>query len=264
MTSSEDRAEQAEQVEVGNYQQMITRSHLEAVRDALRLDMFRYVGNARRSIVADVAAHRYLVDRLRPTAWIPAAGGWVISYEALAGMVDHLLAGQAPARIVETGSGVSTIWLGLALREIGSGHLTSLEHDDLYAERTRSQIVRHGLERWCSVISAPLVQQGEQGGQWPAGWYDLSEWEPHPIDVLLVDGPPGANGPLARDPAFRLLGPYLSAGALVVVDDVDRSDESAMVDAWIADTSYGDLEFVADHGVSRFLSFQPHGDLAAP
>lgn len=237
--------------------QGVDRADLRALRDELRLEMFRLVGNARRSIVADGAAHQYLTDRLRPRSWIPAAGGWVISYEALAGMVDHLLSTTAPQSVVETGSGISTVWLGHALRELGGGHLTAFEHDPLYAERTRAQLRKHGLQAWCRVIDAPLVDASTTDGPWPPGWYDLSQWSPEQIDLLLIDGPPGADGPLARDPAYRVFAPHLGPGALVVVDDIDRADEQAMVDGWTSDESFGSLRFVGDHGVSRFLSFDP-------
>lgn len=217
----------------------------------MRLEMFRYIGHARRSIVADCAAHRFLVDRIAPKRWIPAAGGWVISYEAIAGMVDHLLARAAPSNVVELGSGVSTIWLGLALRDYGSGHLTAFEHDPVYAARTRAQLRAHDLDGWCTVLDSPLAGADDR---WPEGWYHIDTWHPRPIDLLLVDGPPGAGREMARDPAFDVLGPYLAPGALLVVDDVDREDEARMVNRWLA-ASQGRLSEVADHGVSRFLVY---------
>ena len=53
------------------------------------------------------------------------------------------------------------------------------------------------------------------------------------IDLLIVDGPPGSTGTRARFPAYPLLSERLAPSALILVDDLQRSDERAVVDAWL-------------------------------
>ena len=80
-----------------------------------------------------------------------------------------------------------------------------------------------------TVVHAPLEPWA--GG---ARWYSRAWVEALPlIDVLVVDGPPGTIGPLARYPALPALAAKLSPGAVVIVDDAHRPDEQAMVARWL-------------------------------
>jgi hypothetical protein len=45
------------------------------------------------------------------------------------------------------------------------------------------------------------------------------------IDLLLVDGPPGSLGEMARYPALHVLESQLASNAVVILDDADRPDE---------------------------------------
>ena len=51
--------------------------------------------------------------------------------------------------------------------------------------------------------------------------------------LVLIDGPPGATGPLARLPAVPLLLNYLGKHQLdIVLDDYKRQEEIETVDRW--------------------------------
>jgi hypothetical protein len=52
--------------------------------------------------------------------------------------------------------------------------------------------------------------------------------------VLFVDGPLARSAPKARFTALPLLADRLAPRAIVVVDDVSRSDEHDMVQDWAA------------------------------
>jgi hypothetical protein len=55
------------------------------------------------------------------------------------------------------------------------------------------------------------------------------------IDLLLVDGPPGSAGTQARYPALPVLSDRLADGAIVVLDDFSRADETTIVERWCAE-----------------------------
>ena len=52
--------------------------------------------------------------------------------------------------------------------------------------------------------------------------------------LLFVDGPPGSTGPFARYPVVEKLGSRMATGGIVVMDDTNRDDETAIVADWRA------------------------------
>jgi rhodanese-related sulfurtransferase len=167
--------------------------------------------------------HRLALERP-----LPPTRGWAGSPDFLYHLAQHIDA-QRPQVVVECSSGVSTVVAARCLQRLGQGHVYSLEHDALYAEKTRQLLRDFGLDAWATVLHAPLVK-GEAGTL----WYDASTLPADigPIELLVVDGPPMATGRLARYPALpRLLGRMAERFA-VFVDDADRPDEREMVARW--------------------------------
>jgi hypothetical protein len=159
---------------------------------------------------------------------LPPTRGWAASPDFLAVLARHAAAG--PRVIVECGSGASTVVLARACERNGRGHVWSLEHLPDMAERTRAWLAEQGLADYATVIDAPLVPQALAGH---AGvWYSTDELPDLPIDMLVVDGPPGSSGRLARYPAGPRLFPRLSMHGSVFVDDFHRPDERAIVARW--------------------------------
>jgi predicted O-methyltransferase YrrM len=168
-----------------------------------------------------------LLAVVHPRAPFPPFRGWAVGPDFAVLLLREALT-RRPACVVELGSGVSTLVLGYALERTG-GRLVSVEHDAGYAAQTRAEVARHGLERPVTVVHAPLEP-------WPGGarWYSRAWVEALPlIDVLVVDGPPGDTGPLARYPALPALATKLSPGAVLIADDAHRPDERAMVAQWL-------------------------------
>src|SRR5262245_11486675 len=65
---------------------------------------------------------------------------------------------HTPRRIVECGSGSSTIAMALALRAFGvDGHIYSIENHEPSITMVRAQLRRHDLERFVTLVSVPLV-----------------------------------------------------------------------------------------------------------
>jgi hypothetical protein len=85
----------------------------------------------------------------------------------------------------------------------------------------------------------------------PFIWYSLSSLaDVNDLDVLLVDGPPGSTGALARFPAYPLLREKLAPSALILIDDVHRNDERSAVDKWI---ELGGLSELTSYGRDQAL-----------
>lgn len=179
--------------------------------------------------VNQVQALLQLQQMFAPTAPLPRVDGWAMEPTTLLTLVD-LVARHRPARVVECGSGTSTVWLAHAVRRIGRGSVVALEHDDGYAERTRRLLDDHQLGDRASVVHAPLAPVETPRGAMP--WYSVDPATLGTIDLLVVDGPPGATGELARYPALPVLSTHLAPGARILLDDAHRPDETAAVDAW--------------------------------
>lgn len=183
---------------------------------------------------------------------LPRAGGWAASSDLLA-LLGELTLARRPAHIVELGSGLSTIFLAELLRRHGKGHITSVDHEESYAEQTRERLRARGLEDLVTVVCAPIRQQDIGGSSYP--WYDCEQLAGvNSIDLLLVDGPVGSSARQCRYPAIPVFKSRLSTDAVIVVDDADREDERAMVAAW--STNYGmKLERHALDGGAAVLTF---------
>lgn len=202
----------------------------------------------RKSVVAEARATEavvQLVPRIRPSALLPASGGWAMDARSLAHLVDIVEASR-PRFALELGSGSSTVYLGYLARRSG-GRVVSVDHDETFAARTRAEVERHGLAEVVEVRVAPLREQSIGGDT--GLWYELDAFsDVQEIDLLLVDGPPKRTEPRARRHALPALVDRLAPGAVVVLDDADRPDEKEIVRQWAADH---DVFTVVEHAVSR-------------
>jgi hypothetical protein len=159
-------------------------------------------------------------------------GGWAADPLLMRRAVE-LVTERRPRLVVECGSGSSTVVLARCLRRLGGGRLVSLEHDPEFARRTLEQLHLHGLADLVTLVTAPLVERPGPDGRslrWYAPAYESVLREP--IDLLVVDGPPGAGDPRARYPAVPLLLPYLAARCAILLDDGNRADEREIAETW--------------------------------
>lgn len=163
---------------------------------------------------------------------LPATRGWAASPDLLAMLVDIVIT-ERPSLIVECGSGVSTLWLALALRRFEiDGRIIALEHDRAFGGSTRDFLARHGVDDLAEIRFAPLESFSLDGEHY--SWYARQAWEDlSGIDLLFVDGPPAATGHQARYPALPLLGGSLSAAATVVLDDLVVPDMQKVLRLWL-------------------------------
>ncbi|MGE5295988.1 MAG: class I SAM-dependent methyltransferase [Solirubrobacterales bacterium] len=171
-----------------------------------------------------------LLWTLTPDLPLPRMRGWSASPDFLKELAEIILATR-PNLVVEMGSGVSTLVAGYCLRRLGRGRVLSLEHDAKHAAATRATLALHDLQETATVVDAPLTTLTLGGTAWR--WYDAAGLSlKEPIDLLIVDGPPGTTQALARYPAIPVLRPHMHNGSTILMDDAKREDEKQIVSMW--------------------------------
>jgi len=161
---------------------------------------------------------------------LPLPGGWAAGTDLL-GETLRIIALQRPQRVVELGSGLSTLVLAGALRRQGSGTLVSIDADLEYLQRTQAQLRSLGLSEWVDLRHAALKSIAFEGIERP--WYDPERLaDLQGIDLLFIDGPPTALRRDIRYPALPFFWERLAPGATVLLDDADRRAERAIARRW--------------------------------
>lgn len=175
---------------------------------------------------------RALVNVRPLTGQLPLSlGGWAAD-PVLADRAVRLIVERQPLQVLECGSGWSTVLAACCLRELGEGRVVSLEHLEPFAAGTRNLLERYGVSDWAEVVYAPIADVRVEDRTWP--WYAV---EPRdivdgPVDLLLVDGPPGNLAPRSRYPAVPLFADLLAETWAVLLDDGHRDDEAWIAERW--------------------------------
>lgn len=162
---------------------------------------------------------------------LPPMRGWAASPDMLLVLARHLLTCK-PQTVAECSSGVSTVVAARCIQLNGAGHVFSLEHDSAYAAKTEALLEQYGLRDWATVIVAPLEVSGEN-----TPWYRDSALpsDMPPIELLIIDGPPADEMPMARYPALPRLKSRLAKQFTIMLDDADRPGEQAVVRRWLTE-----------------------------
>lgn len=190
-----------------------------------------------------------LYHDLRFAASLPPTRGWAASPDFLLHIARHARSAK-PEHMVECSSGISTIVLARAAQLNGTGHVYSLEHDPVYAQKTRDELSRQGLQDHATVLDAPLEKHGIEGVEYV--WYRIAGLPlPASIDCLVIDGPPASVQKEVRYPAIPLLSGLLKPSARIFLDDAGRPDEQAIVKAWGDKFGWTNTPFVqAEKGIA--------------
>lgn len=145
----------------------------------------------------------------------------------------RLLLEERPGLVLECGSGTSTVLAAQCLNQIGSGRIVALEHLGKFAAATRQRLREGRLENIATVLETPLREWSLNGIN--MSWYNFKPAAHlhQQIDLLIVDGPPGNTGHLARYPALPILKEWLSPGGIILLDDGNRDDEREIAERWI-------------------------------
>lgn len=161
---------------------------------------------------------------------LPPMRGWAASPDFLVLVLGEILA-RKPNLVIELGGGVSTLIISYAMEKLGIGKLISFDHDINYLEKTRRQVELHGVKDHVQLLHAPLTMINLDDIDYQ--WYDLTSVDiESPIDILVVDGPPGDVNERSRYPALPIFAEYMNGDAAVFLDDAARQDEQAIIREW--------------------------------
>ncbi len=176
-------------------------------------------------------AYLPLLKRLGLDSSVRCDPDWSAAPDFLELIANHVLAAK-PANIVECSSGLTTLVLARCCEMNGIGQVFSLENGTEYADNTRTEIARYGLEARATIIDAPLRAQTLNGTEFL--WYELGDLPEQRIDMLVIDGPPGFIQRHSRYPALPRLFDRFAEDGVVFMDDAARPDEREIVAMWLA------------------------------
>lgn len=164
---------------------------------------------------------------------LPSTRGWAASPDILLYIHEYIRQSDTKL-IVEFGSGASTLVIADALRQSGSGKLISIDHSESYAAKTKGYIDREDLNDFVDLRVSNLCRwQGSHIGGECSSWYSLDSLsDVKNVDLIFIDGPPGATCKYARYPAVPALYEKLANNGVVILDDSNRSEESDIVEKW--------------------------------
>lgn len=152
-------------------------------------------------------------------------GSWTITPEMGRTLLEHLRRVNPP-RVLECGSGLSTVLIAAWAEEAGA-EWQALEHAPAFYHKTRQLLHEHGLSAH-GLIRAPL--DDFELGDLEYSWYNflpLGEY-----GFIFVDGPPGDVGRFGAGPALL---PHLAPWGELWLDDADRPGEQEALRRWSAD-----------------------------
>ena len=194
--------------------------------------LYRHVDRAGVESVRQLEALLQLLTRVDTSARrFPQSGGFAMNPDSIL-LLSDLIQRHKPKRILELGSGTSTVWTGTFARSVGA-EVLSIDHLEEYHAQTAQMIEDFDLGSVVDLRLAPLVNVETDGKV--RSWYDPAVLDGiRDIDMLIVDGPPESTGPESRYPAFPVLRDRLALGALIVIDDLHREQEAQMVESWMA------------------------------
>ena len=162
--------------------------------------------------------------------WRKMLNRWAAAPDFLA-FVGQFIFERKPKVIVECSSGLSTLVIASCLKEREAETLfISLEHKYDYYKKINVLLREYELSKYTSVYYAPLTEFRIGNQCW--NWYDWEHFGSSPIELVVIDGPPGHTAPMARYPVLPLLWGKLSDDAILLLDDGKRQDERFIVQRW--------------------------------
>ncbi|MBL8908555.1 MAG: class I SAM-dependent methyltransferase [Rhizobiales bacterium] len=195
----------------------------------IRSQLDRYFGRfAKKSdidnLYRQLSALSEIRDLVGPKIPIGPLRGWALSPDALLTVLRDI-AGRHEPRVVEFGSGESTIAIAAALRNSGAGSLVTIEHDEKFGAGIVARLNRLDLQGYVDFRFVPLRDYDGFGGFRPFRSYDLSN-EDHQFDVALIDGPiTDLFGDATRSVPLKWSLSRLTGGSNIYLDDAARSGE---------------------------------------
>ena len=184
-------------------------------RLVFRRSMRKYIQESHAGTRSDKALLRNLIYGWGNEAWSALD-------EFLSACIRHAQITDGP--ILECGSGLTTLLVGIIARERGLDHI-ALEHDTDWAERVASELSHYELGN-VSLDVHPLQDYGEYC------WYNpTSEGLPQHFSLVICDGPPGSTKGGRAGLAREMIG-RMKDGCVILLDDAVRDDEMKIGQRW--------------------------------
>ena len=145
--------------------------------------------------------------------------GWSAKEELLTAILQH--AWDTEETILECGSGLSTLILGLIAQKTGH-RVVCFEHIEDWAHTVHDALQRCSLTN-VEILVSPLVAYTTYD------WYKLPEgtFREQGISLVVCDGPPeGTRG--CRHGVLPVSLPFLRHGAVILLDDVAAGGASVL------------------------------------
>jgi hypothetical protein len=201
----------------------------------------------------EIEETRALVALQEPRFAIPLPwSNWALPPRGLLEVLKTVQQFESPT-VVDCGSGVSTLHLARAIREIGRGRVIALEQDADWATYIQRMLERNGLESWAKIVVAPVESCVICDRQ--TAWYTLPDQAiaaDTRIDIVVVDGPRGRDGEVSRLGALPRLWDRLSERGAVFLDDTNRPDEQEICRVWRERYPVVETGIATEHGMSKF------------
>lgn len=158
----------------------------------------------------------------------PREDGWALPWETMQ-FLGRLVEVLKPQRVIEFGSGLSTVVLAALLQQHG-GRLLSFEHSATFARQTAEGLRRAGLATAARLACRGMTFHRYGSKILPVYRILREDFDQFiPCEVAVIDGPPGHIG---REAVLYELFPRLAVGARVVMDDARRPDEQHWLKSW--------------------------------
>jgi predicted O-methyltransferase YrrM len=190
-----------------------------AAKEGLRRLLFRrYMNQAVRSpsLLANAA---FLAD-------IREAWGNVDYSAAVPFLIEALarVRGRPQDSVLECGSGISTILMGLALPRSAASEIWALENDVRWLKRVAAVTKSYPLSN-VRLIHTPLQSYGDYL------WYAPPRQRMPRFHLVICDGPTQAT-PGGRYGLLPVMTPHLTDDAVVLFDDADTAIGRAVLARW--------------------------------
>ena len=131
---------------------------------------------------------------------------------------------ETEGSILECGSGLSTVLLGIVAARTGS-RVYSLEHNAIWADRARRVL------RACGIASVEILV-GDLRSYGAYTWYDPPlDVLPKDFSLVVCDGPPG-DTPGGRYGLLPVMRSHLKPGCIILLDDAHRTGEREIAEQW--------------------------------
>ena len=160
----------------------------------------------------------------------PSFGGWSIERD-LCQFIGKFCETYRPSRVLEFGTGLSTLILANEVSKQHVGEVFSIDHIKDFQNQTKTTLEKRFQNHLVHFHHFPLSLTYEGGKLFY--FYKVSHdflSKNGPFDLVLVDGPPGFYK--SREAALYKIYPYLSREALIVLDDAKRNLEQTCLENW--------------------------------